>query len=90
MNGHITVCLVVLAELSQVVEGAAGLAALRLGQFDAEVVVVFVLLEADDIGFQGVKQRAGRHFACLSAFLIPSLTLPLPRRVAMAMLSASR
>lgn len=54
VDGNVAVCLVVLAELDQVVEGAAGLSALRLRQFDAEVVVVFVFLEADDIELQGV------------------------------------
>lgn len=50
VDGNVSISLVILAELDQVVEGAAGLAALRLGQLDAEVVVVFVLLEAADIG----------------------------------------
>lgn len=61
MDGNVAVSLVVLAELDQVVERAAGLAALRLGQFDAEVVVVFVLLEADDIELQGEPAEFGKN-----------------------------
>lgn len=92
VNGHVTISLVVLAELDQAADGSAGLAAFRLGQFDSEVVVVFILLEADNIELQGMQQRAGCHCsaACLSAFRMPSLTLPLPSLAAMARLSASR
>lgn len=90
MNWNVAVSLVVLAELDQAVDGAAGLAAFRRGQFHAEVVVVFVLLKADDIELQRVQQSAWGHSACLSALRIPSLTLPLPSMAAMAKLSASR
>lgn len=56
VDGHVTICLVVLAEFDDAAfSGTAGLAALRLGQLNAEVVVVVFLLEAHYIEFQGVE-----------------------------------
>ncbi|MCY1531674.1 hypothetical protein D9M68_669070 [compost metagenome] len=55
MHGHVPVLHLLLAEADDLADGAAAVAGRWVGVLHLEVVVVFLLLKAQDLSLQGMK-----------------------------------